>query len=94
MSWFDREEHNSNQVAACLASDVTNVRSAIGDKVSMIVQNSALLLVACTIGFVLQWRLDLVIIAVFPIVVASNLYPEVHVVAERVLSRIAVMGRE
>lgn len=73
VSWFDREEHNSSQVAARLASDATNVRSAIGDRISMIVQNSALMLVACTIGFALQWRLALVLIAVFPIVVAATL---------------------
>lgn len=73
VSWFDREENNSSQVAARLASDATNVRSAIGDRISMIVQNSALMLVACTIGFVLQWRLALVLIAVFPIVVAATL---------------------
>jgi len=59
VSWFDREENNSSQVAARLAPDATNVRSAIGDRISMIVQNSALMLVACTIGFVLQWRLAL-----------------------------------
>ncbi|KAH9325334.1 hypothetical protein KI387_005512, partial [Taxus chinensis] len=73
VSWFDREENNSSQVAARLASDATNVRSAIGDRISMIVQNSALILVACAIGFALQWRLALVLIAVFPVVVAANL---------------------
>ena len=41
-----------------------------------------------------EWILALVLIAVFPIVVASNIYPEVQAVADRVLSRIAVMGRE
>ena len=41
-----------------------------------------------------EWSLALVLIAVFPIVVAANLYPEVQAVADRVLSRIAVMGRE
>ncbi|GLJ40952.1 hypothetical protein SUGI_0847490 [Cryptomeria japonica] len=73
VSWFDLEENNSSQVAARLASDSGNVRSAIGDRISMIVQNTALMLVACTIGFVLQWRLALVLIAVFPVVVAATL---------------------
>jgi ATP-binding cassette subfamily B (MDR/TAP) protein 1 len=30
------------------------------------------MLVACTAGFVLQWRLALVLIAVFPLVVAAT----------------------
>ncbi|KAK6152369.1 hypothetical protein DH2020_015004 [Rehmannia glutinosa] len=72
MAWFDREENESSRVAVRLALDANNVRSAIGDRISVIMQNSALMLVACTAGFVLQWRLALVLIAVFPVVVAAT----------------------
>jgi len=72
MAWFDQEENESARIAARLALDANNVRSAIGDRISVIVQNTALMLVACTAGFVLQWRLALVLIAVFPIVVAAT----------------------
>lgn len=72
MAWFDQEENESSRVAARLALDANNVRSAIGDRISIIMQNSALMLVACTAGFVLQWRLSLVLIAVFPVVVAAT----------------------
>jgi ATP-binding cassette subfamily B (MDR/TAP) protein 1 len=72
MAWFDQEENESSRVAARLALDANNVRSAIGDRISVIMQNSALMLVACTAGFVLQWRLALVLIAVFPLVVAAT----------------------
>ncbi|KAL3531975.1 hypothetical protein ACH5RR_005496 [Cinchona calisaya] len=72
MAWFDQEEHESSRVAARLALDANNVRSAIGDRISVIMQNSALMLVACTAGFVLQWRLALVLVAVFPVVVAAT----------------------
>ena len=72
MAWFDQEENESARIAARLALDANNVRSAIGDRISVIVQNTALMLVACTAGFVLQWRLALVLIAVFPLVVAAT----------------------
>ncbi|KAK6943869.1 ABC transporter type 1, transmembrane domain [Dillenia turbinata] len=72
MAWFDQEENESGRIAARLALDANNVRSAIGDRISVIMQNSALMLVACTAGFVLQWRLSLVLIAVFPVVVAAT----------------------
>ncbi|KAM0941978.1 putative ABC-type xenobiotic transporter [Dioscorea sansibarensis] len=72
IAWFDQEEHASARVAARLSLDAHNVRSAIGDRISVIVQNSALMLVACTAGFVLQWRLALVLVAVFPVVVAAT----------------------
>ncbi|KAI3743442.1 hypothetical protein L1987_61151 [Smallanthus sonchifolius] len=72
MAWFDQEENESSRVAARLSLDANNVRSAIGDRISVIMQNSALMLVACTTGFVLQWRLALVLVAVFPLVVAAT----------------------
>lgn len=72
VAWFDEEENESSRVAARLALDANNVRSAIGDRISVIMQNSSLLVVACTAGFVLQWRLAVVLIAVFPIVVAAT----------------------
>ncbi|XP_010267196.2 PREDICTED: ABC transporter B family member 1-like [Nelumbo nucifera] len=72
IAWFDREENESARIAARLALDANNVRSAIGDRISVIMQNSALMLVACTAGFILQWRLSLVLIAVFPVVVAAT----------------------
>ncbi|KAI3793608.1 hypothetical protein L1987_36228 [Smallanthus sonchifolius] len=72
MAWFDQEENESSRVAARLSLDANNVRSAIGDRISVIMQNSALMLVACTAGFVLQWRLALVLVAVFPLVVAAT----------------------
>ncbi|KAL0913760.1 hypothetical protein M5K25_017244 [Dendrobium thyrsiflorum] len=72
IAWFDRDENSSSRTVARLALDAHNVRSAIGDRISVIVQNIALLLVACTAGFVLQWRLALVLIAVFPVVVAAT----------------------
>ncbi|GFP99284.1 ABC transporter b family member 1, partial [Phtheirospermum japonicum] len=72
MAFFDEEENESSRVSARLALDANNVRSAIGDRISVIMQNSALMLVACTAGFVLQWRLALVLIGVFPVVVAAT----------------------
>ncbi|CAO2169944.1 unnamed protein product [Urochloa humidicola] len=72
MAWFDAEENASARVAARLALDAQNVRSAIGDRISVIVQNTALMVVACTAGLVLQWRLALVLLAVFPLVVGAT----------------------
>ncbi|KAL6507886.1 Multidrug resistance protein 1 [Orobanche gracilis] len=72
MAFFDEEENESSRVSARLALDANNVRSAIGDRISVIMQNSALMLVACTVGFVLQWRLALLLVGIFPVVVAAT----------------------
>ncbi|KAG6514013.1 hypothetical protein ZIOFF_024351 [Zingiber officinale] len=72
IAWFDREENASARIAGRLTSDAHNVRSAIGDRISVIVQNTSLMLVAFTAGFILEWRLSLVLVSVFPIVVAAT----------------------
>jgi ATP-binding cassette subfamily B (MDR/TAP) protein 1 len=72
MAWFDMEANASAHIGARLALDAQNVRSAIGDRISVIVQNSALMLVAFTAGFILQWRLALVLLGVFPLVVGAT----------------------
>jgi hypothetical protein len=79
MAWFDADENGSARVAAHLALDAQNVRSAIGDRISVIVQNSTLLLVACTAGLVLQWRLALLLLAVFPLVVAATVLQKMFI---------------
>ncbi|GAB2264092.1 hypothetical protein Droror1_Dr00026226 [Drosera rotundifolia] len=76
-AWFDQEENESARVAARLALDANTLRSAIGDRISVITQNASLLIVACTAGFVLQWRLALVLLAVFPVVVAATVLQKV-----------------
>ncbi|CAM6101079.1 unnamed protein product [Calypogeia fissa] len=71
LGWFDQDENNSSQILARLNSDATNVRTAIGDRASLILQNITLICVAWIISIVLQWKLALVIISVSPLLVLS-----------------------
>jgi ATP-binding cassette subfamily B (MDR/TAP) protein 1 len=73
MGWFDEDENNSSMVAARLASDATNVRAAIGDRISVIAQNAALLVFTFALCFTASWRLTLVMGSVFPLLCLSNL---------------------
>ncbi|CAM6101080.1 unnamed protein product [Calypogeia fissa] len=73
MGWFDRDENTSGQILARLNSDATNVRAAIGDRVSVIVQNTTLLVVAFTISLAFQWKLALVMMSTLPLLVLSAL---------------------
>ncbi|CAH9127873.1 unnamed protein product [Cuscuta epithymum] len=79
LAWFDQEENESSMVAARLSLDANNVRSAIGDRISVVMQNLALMLVAFTAGFVLQWRLSLVLVGVFPVVVAATVLQKMFI---------------
>ncbi|CAM6102631.1 unnamed protein product [Calypogeia fissa] len=72
MGWFDEDENNSSMIAARLASDATNVRTAIGDRVAIIAQNSTLLVVTYVVAFVSQWKMSLVMAATFPLLISSS----------------------
>ncbi|KAL2635589.1 hypothetical protein R1flu_007068 [Riccia fluitans] len=71
LGWFDKDENNSSQVAARLASDATLVRAALGDRMSVILQNAAMLGLAIILSLILQWKLALVILATLPGLIAS-----------------------
>ncbi|GJP52824.1 hypothetical protein CLOM_g11912 [Closterium sp. NIES-68] len=71
IGWFDQDKNNSGAVAARLSSDATLVKGAIGDRISVITQNFSLIVVAFVISFILNWRMALVIIATFPLLIAS-----------------------
>jgi ATP-binding cassette subfamily B (MDR/TAP) protein 1 len=67
VSWFDKDENSSGQISARLSADATTVKGAIGDRISLMVQNFSLLLATCIIAFSLQWRMALVVLATFPL---------------------------
>lgn len=56
-----------------LASDATLVRGAIADRMSTIVQNVALTVTAFVIAFWLDWRVTLVILATFPLLLGASI---------------------
>lgn len=50
-------------------SVIFQVRSLVGDRIALLVQTLSAVLIACTMGLVIAWRLALVMIAVQPIVI-------------------------
>ncbi|MCO5594158.1 hypothetical protein L7F22_048181 [Adiantum nelumboides] len=71
VGWFDRDENNSNRLTARLAVDAAQVRAAVGDRLALILQNLTGFVTACVIGLILEWRLALVLLATFPLLIAA-----------------------
>ncbi|XP_071703363.1 ABC transporter B family member 13 [Rutidosis leptorrhynchoides] len=71
IGWFDMDENSTGSLMSKLAADATLVRSALADRLSTIVQNVALTVTAFTISFILSWRLALVIISTFPLLIGA-----------------------
>jgi ATP-binding cassette subfamily B (MDR/TAP) protein 1 len=72
VGWFDEEEHNSSLVAARLATDAADVKSAIAERISVILQNMTSLLTSFIVAFIVEWRVSLLILGTFPLLVLAN----------------------
>lgn len=72
VGWYDEEEHNSSLVAARLATDAADVKSAIAERMSVILQNMTSLLTSFIVAFIVEWRVSLLILATFPLLVLAN----------------------
>ncbi|XP_078443154.1 putative multidrug resistance protein [Wolffia australiana] len=71
VGWFDQDENSTGAICARLSKDASVVRSLVGDRMSLVVQTLSAVIVACTMGLVIAWRLALVMIAVQPIIIVS-----------------------
>jgi ABC-type multidrug transport system fused ATPase/permease subunit len=55
-----------------LAIDAADVKSAIAERISVILQNMTSLLTSFIVGFIIEWRVALLILATFPLLVLAN----------------------
>lgn len=72
VGWFDEEENNSSLLAARLATDAADVKSAIAERISVILQNMTSLLTSFIVAFIVEWRVSLLILGTFPLLVLAN----------------------
>ncbi|KAL3636599.1 ABC transporter B member 19 [Castilleja foliolosa] len=72
VGWFDEEENNSSLLSARLATDAADVKSAIAERISVVLQNMTSLLSSFIVAFIVEWRVSLLILATFPLLVLAN----------------------
>ncbi|KAG8366827.1 hypothetical protein BUALT_Bualt16G0008400 [Buddleja alternifolia] len=71
--WFDEPGNNSSLIAARLASDASSIKSATAERISVVMENLASLLTSFIVAFIIEWRISLLILATFPLLVLANL---------------------
>lgn len=71
VGWFDEEENSADTLSMRLANDATFVRAAFSNRLSILIQDSAAVIVAILIGMLLHWRLALVAVATLPVLTLS-----------------------
>ena len=67
VGWFDDEVNSSGAVAGRLSSGTSLVKAAITDRINLMAQNLALLVIAFALAFGLSWQMALVGLVSFPI---------------------------
>lgn len=72
VGWFDEDEHNSSLVAARLAQDAADVKAAVPERISVILQNMTSLLTSFIVAFIVEWKVSLLILGTFPLLVLAN----------------------
>ncbi|KAF2308653.1 hypothetical protein GH714_011767 [Hevea brasiliensis] len=69
VGWFDQDENSSGAICSRLAKDANVVRSLVGDRMALVVQTVSAVVIACTMGLFIAWRLAIVMIAVQPLII-------------------------
>ena len=85
MGWFDEVDNTSSMLASRLESDATLLKTIVVDRSTILLQNLGLVVTSFVISFMLNWRLTLVVLATYPLVISGHI-SEVNAVVSRRLS--------
>ncbi|KYQ92143.1 ABC transporter B family protein [Tieghemostelium lacteum] len=72
IGWFDLPENSTGKLTAHLASDASLVQGMTSQRLGIMIQNLMTVLGGLIIAFISGWKLTLVIIACFPLVVITG----------------------
>ncbi|KAE8703523.1 ABC transporter B family member 19 [Hibiscus syriacus] len=73
IGWFDDLNNSSSMLASRLESDATFLKAVVVDRSSVLIQNLGLIVAAFIIAFILNWRITLVILATFPLIISGHI---------------------
>eukprot|EP01133_Synstelium_polycarpum_P000374 gene374-436_t len=72
VGWFDTTENSSGRLTTALATDASLVQGITSQRLGILLQNLVTIVGGLVIAMVAGWKLTLVIIACFPLVVATG----------------------
>ncbi|EPS64351.1 hypothetical protein M569_10429, partial [Genlisea aurea] len=73
IGWFDDVDNTSSMLASQLEIDATLLRSLVVDRSSILLQNVGLVVTSFIIAFILNWRLTLVVMATYPLIISGHI---------------------
>lgn len=60
-------------LASRLESDATLLRTVVVDRSTILIQNFGLIMTSFVIAFILNWRLTLVVMAMYPLIISGHI---------------------
>lgn len=73
IGWFDDARNNSALLASHLETDATLLRTIVVDRSTILLQNVGMIVTSLIIAFILNWRITLVVLATYPLMVSGHI---------------------
>lgn len=73
IGWFDGSSNTSSALLSRLETDATLLRTIVVDRSSVLLQNAGIIISSFMIAFILNWRMTLVILATYPLIIIGNI---------------------
>ncbi|QCD81903.1 ABC transporter B family member 2-like [Vigna unguiculata] len=73
ISWFDDINNTSSMLSSRLETDATFLRTIIVDRSTILLQNVGLVVASFIIAFMLNWRITLVVLATYPLIISGHI---------------------
>ncbi|XP_068306707.1 ABC transporter B family member 2-like [Pyrus communis] len=73
IGWFDDTNNTSSMLSSRLESDATLLRTIVVDRTTILIQNLGLVVASFVIAFILNWRITLVVLATYPLIISGHI---------------------
>ncbi|AET03262.2 ABC transporter B family protein [Medicago truncatula] len=73
IGWFDDTRNTSSMLSSRLETDATLLKTIVVDRSTILLQNVGLVVTALVIAFILNWRITLVVLATYPLIISGHI---------------------
>ncbi|XP_073219421.1 ABC transporter B family member 2-like isoform X2 [Cicer arietinum] len=73
ISWFDDTRNTSSMLSSRLETDATLLKTIVVDRSTILMQNVGLVVTSFIIAFILNWRITLVVLATYPLIISGHI---------------------
>ncbi|XP_010491749.1 PREDICTED: ABC transporter B family member 10 [Camelina sativa] len=73
IGWFDKVDNTSSMLASRLESDAALLKTIVVDRSTILLENLGLVVTSFIISFILNWRLTLVVLATYPLIISGHI---------------------